>query len=157
MNHSKLLQQAIGVMLAMVFLVGCGSPAVTPVSEAPPATSTPEPLAATPMAAPQTPRLRITNAGTMAVEDLTVLFPEDEIKFGDIPPGTTTDYQDVPNGVYGYAAYRFEIDGKGILQPVTDWVGEEPWGGKAFTYTIGFDSNRPQGMMVQLIEVTIDE
>ena len=80
-------------------------------------TSTPLP---TKTHAPLTARLRINNSGTMDVENLTVLFPEDEIKFGDISAGSTTEYLDVPNGVFGYAAYQFEIDGQMITQSVTD-------------------------------------
>jgi hypothetical protein len=47
MNRQKLLQQVIGVTLVMLLLVGCGAPAVTPVSEAPAATSSPVPSVAT--------------------------------------------------------------------------------------------------------------
>jgi hypothetical protein len=107
--------------------------------------------------APLTARLRIYNSGTMDVENLTVLFPEDEIKFGDISAGSTTEYLDVPNGVFGYAAYQFEIDGQMITQSVTDWVGEVPLGGDTFTYVITFSSSRSQWEMVKLIEVKIDE
>jgi len=101
--------------------------------------------------------LRITNSGTTAVENLVILFPEDEVIFGDIPAGTTTEYQDVPNGVYGYAAYRHGLDGEMMVQSVTDWVGEVPLEGSSFTYTINFNPNRRQGLMVQLKEVTKDE
>jgi hypothetical protein len=38
MSRSKLLQQVIAVTLVMLMLVGCGTPAATPVSEAPAAT-----------------------------------------------------------------------------------------------------------------------
>jgi hypothetical protein len=75
---------------------------------------------------PQTSRLPITNSGTDSVKNLTVQFPHDQIPFGDIPAGTTTEYKEVPSGVFPYAAYRFEMDGQPITQPVIDWVGEEP-------------------------------
>ncbi|NQU29172.1 MAG: hypothetical protein HQ525_00740 [Anaerolineae bacterium] len=117
-------------------------------------TSTPLP---TKTQAPLTARLRIYNSGKMDVENLIVLFPEDGIKFGDISAGSTTEYLDFPNGVFGYAAYQFEIDGQMITQPVTDWVGEVPLDGNTFTYTIDFSSNRPQWEMIKFIEVTIDE
>jgi hypothetical protein len=107
--------------------------------------------------APLTQQLRITNNGKMTVENFSVLFPEDEIQFGSISPGVTTSYQDVPNGVYGYAAYRFDVDGEIITQSVTDWVGEVPLGGDTFTYVITFSSSRSQWEMVKLIEVKIDE
>jgi len=105
----------------------------------------------------QTPRLRMTNSGTIAIKNLTVLFPQDQIEFGDIPAGTMTEYRKVPNGVFRYAAYRFEINGQVITQPVIDWVGEEPMAGNAFTYTIDIDFNRPKLQRVLLISVTRDD
>ncbi|HEY9087875.1 MAG TPA: hypothetical protein VIO36_06880 [Anaerolineaceae bacterium] len=86
-------------------------------------------------------RLRITNAGSAPIKNLTVLFPEEEIFFGDIAAGATTEYLPVKNGVYGYAAYRYELDGEQVTQPVIDWVGEEGKQG-SFTYTIDFDPTR---------------
>ncbi|MCG8349532.1 MAG: hypothetical protein MI924_17335, partial [Chloroflexales bacterium] len=70
-------------------------------------------VACTPPAAqPQTPRLRITNSGAQAIENLIVWFSEDQIEFGDIPAGATTEYKDAPNGIYRYAAYRLEVEGQ---------------------------------------------
>ncbi len=111
----------------------------------------------TPEPTQQHARLRVTNSGDMSVEDLTVHFPESEVRFGDIEAGSTTEYQAVPNGVYGYAAYRFKLNGEVILQPVIDWVGEVPLEGKSFTYVIDFDSSRSQWEMVRLLEVILDE
>jgi hypothetical protein len=105
----------------------------------------------------QSPKLRVTNRGPSAVVNLTVLFPEGEVKVGDISIGSTTEYQEVPNGVYGYAAYRYVLDGELILQPVIDWVGEKPLVGDKFTYLIEFSATRPQWERVRLIEVIIDE
>ena len=104
--------------------------------------------------ATDTPRLRIKNNGSVPVNNLVVLFPEDSIKFGTIAAGTTTEYKDVPNGVFSYAAYQFEIDGEVITQPVIDWVGESPMNGTLFTYIIDFD---PNGARIQLIEVKNDD
>lgn len=106
---------------------------------------------------PTVQRLRVTNSGKIAITNLSILFPEDDIHFGNISPSTTTDYQDIPNGIYGYAAYRFELDGQMVIQPVTDWVGEVPLDGDTFTYVINFNSNRNQGEMVKLLEVKKDE
>jgi hypothetical protein len=107
--------------------------------------------------APGTPRLRITNGGAVTIENLTILFPDDRVEFGDVAPGQTTDYEDVPNGVYSYAAYELEIGGQMVTQPVIDWVGEEPLDGMAFTYTLEIDPGRPLLQSVQLVEVTTDE
>ena len=54
MSHSKLLQQLVGMMLIVLFLVGCGTPAATPVPEAPTTTPMPEPPTATPTPVPPT-------------------------------------------------------------------------------------------------------
>lgn len=63
----------------------------------------------------------------------------------------------VPNGVYRYAAYRLEVNGQTVTQPVLDWVGEEPIDGAAFTYTIALDPGRPLLQIVRLISVTKEE
>jgi hypothetical protein len=107
--------------------------------------------------APGPPRLRISNQGQASIQGLHVLFPEDEIEFGDVPAGATTAYADVPNGIYAYAAYRFIVDGEEITQPVIDWVGEEPMDGEFFTYTIAYDPAGPPIQKIQLLEVTQDE
>jgi hypothetical protein len=106
--------------------------------------------------APDVSRLRIRNGGSFPATKLTVLFPMDQIDFGDVAPGATTAYRPVPNGVYRYAAYRLEVDGQIVTQPVIDWVGEVPMDGTAFTYTIALDPSRPRLQIVQLIGVTED-
>ncbi|HSJ52256.1 MAG TPA: hypothetical protein VLC52_00800 [Anaerolineae bacterium] len=103
------------------------------------------------------PRLRITNAGTVPIENLVVLFPEEEVEFGDVPAGATTDYQPVSNGVYRYAAYRFDLAGSSYTQPVLDWVGEEPIEGEAFTYIIDLDPSRDPVFLIQLQQVQQDQ
>ena len=103
------------------------------------------------------PRLRIRNAGAQPIENLVVLFPEARIEFGDVAAGATTEYLKVPNGVYSYAAYEYEVNGETIVQPVIDWVGEQPMQGSAFTYTVDFDPARTRWEVLQLVEVTRDE
>lgn len=103
--------------------------------------------------------LRVVNTGGEDIEDLTVGFPAGRIEFGDVPAGSTTAYREAPDGVYGYAAFRFKIDGQLVTQPVVDWVGEVPMAGKGFTYTLELvPSSHPfMHRMVQLVEVTVDE
>jgi len=105
---------------------------------------------------PVTHRLRLINNGDYLITDLIVVFPKDQLEFGDIKAGAITEYKDVPNGVYRYAAYKYELNGKVITQPVIDWVGETPLEGVSFTYTIVYDPNRPQGQAIQLLEVMED-
>jgi hypothetical protein len=54
MSYKKLLPHIIGVMLVILFLVGCGGTASTPAVEAPAVTSEPEQAAATPISEPPT-------------------------------------------------------------------------------------------------------
>ena len=103
------------------------------------------------------PRLHVTNSGTMPIDGLVVLFPEGEVAFGDVAAGETTDYETVTNGVYRYAAYRFQLDGQEVTQPVIDWMGEESILGQAFTYVLDYDPARSQVLQVQLLEVIQDE
>ena len=99
---------------------------------------------------PETPKLRIVNRGEQAIQKLTVFFPKDEIPFGDVPAGATTDYQDVPHGVYNAPAFQFEINGQSYNQPVIDWVGDKPMPSERFTYVLEFDSKQGR---INLIEI----
>lgn len=105
---------------------------------------------------PSGPRLRVTNAGSTTIVALTVIFPEDRVYFGDIAPGATSAYQEVPNGVYRYAAYSLEIDGALVTQPVIDWVGEVPLEGQDFTYAIEVHPLGSPFGIVSLLDVTRD-
>ncbi len=116
----------------------------------------PEPTPTAPQPPPAGARLRITNAGSTPIKNLKLLFPEEEVFFGDIPAGGTTSYMEVKNGVYAYAAYRYELDGSLVTQPVIDWVGEEGKQG-AFTYTIDFDPSRAAMQRIMQQAVTQDE
>jgi len=106
----------------------------------------------------QVSHLRVTNDGSITINNLVVRFPQDRIEFGSVPAGTTTEYKGVPNGVFAYAAYEFDVEGEIFTQPVTDWVGESPMSGILFTYTIDFDPNRTNtGDRIRLIEVKNDD
>jgi hypothetical protein len=104
----------------------------------------------------QVSRLRIKNQGTLPIKRLSVLFPDDEVEFGDVAAGATTDYKEVPHGVYHYSAFKLEVKGKMFTQVVSDWIGEQPMKEKAFTYMIDFSPNRDKSEIVHLIKVTED-
>ncbi len=59
--------------------------------------------------------------------------------------------------MYGYAAYRYDLNGETITQPVIDWVGETPMEGNSFTYTIAFNPDNPNMMRIELVNVTRDQ
>jgi hypothetical protein len=86
-----------------------------------------------------------------------VLFPDAEVSFGDVPANATTDYKIFPKGVYGYAAYKYDLNGQTVTQPVIDWVGETPMEGTSFTYTIAFTPDNPNMMRIELVNVTRDQ
>ncbi|MBC7876201.1 MAG: hypothetical protein H7Y59_03435 [Anaerolineales bacterium] len=111
----------------------------------------------TPTQVSKTALLRIINNGSTTITNLVVRFPSDSISFGDVPAGMTTEYKEAPNGVYRYAAYRFEVRGNLISQDVTDWMGEYSMDGNLFTYVIDFDFSRfPMNESVRLIEIKVD-
>ena len=100
--------------------------------------------------------LRVRNAGGAPIMGLVVLFPKNEVAFGDLSAGSTTGYQNAPAGVYGYGAYRFVAEGKTVLQPVIDWVGETPLEGRRFTYSIELITANGQPR-IELRAVTNDD
>lgn len=109
-------------------------------------------------------QLRITNNSDTDITGLVVLFPRlngnleaSRVEFGDVPAGQTTEYQEVPGGVYGYAAYEYTLDNQSVSQFVTDWVGESPMAGSKFTYQIALDLNKVEGNQITLVKVVVDE
>ncbi len=109
-------------------------------------------------------RLRIVNSGNADIQALTVLFPgpsadalATRVRFGDISAGQMTGYQDVPGGVYQYAAYEYTLKGQTVTQPVTDWVGERPMPGRQFTYRIACDPQERPGGQIKLEQVIVDQ
>lgn len=136
--------------VADIILAGCTA---SPVNTAQP--PQPRDVKRSPLPAIKSPQLRLINQGSTAFKQLTVLFPQDRIAFGDIPAHATTAYKPVPHGVFGYAAYSLVVNGKKIIVRVIDWVGEKPMRGNAFTYTIKFVPN--QRRIVELVKVTKDK
>lgn len=114
--------------------------------------------------APMQQQLRVSNTGSIDIKGLVVYFPglhpeaeATKLDFGDLPAGQTSAYQDAPTGVYAYAAYAYSLDGREIMQPVTDWVGEAPIAGEKFTYQIMLSLQKPQGDQMRLTKVLVDE
>ena len=113
---------------------------------------------------PDLQQLRITNSGDTDIVGLVVLFPgsspnaeASRVEFGNIPAGQTSEYQNVPSGVYRYAAYEYVLDGREEGQFVVDWVGETPMVGKKFTYQLELDIQKSIGNQINLVTVFVDE
>ncbi len=94
-------------------------------------------------------QLRLENDSAVALDRVVVIFPHERIIFGPLPPGTTSAFQPVPRGVYGYAAYEVRVNGQTIAQPVEDWVGEQPLAGTHFTYVLTVDLEQPQWQQIR--------
>lgn len=106
---------------------------------------------------PSGQRLRLKNDSTAAIENLTVIFPQERVAFGTLAPNTMSEYKTFANGVYGYAAYEYTLNGETITQPVIDWVGEKPMDGSAFTYTLRFHPASEQFMRIELANAARDQ
>ena len=167
----KLLSRVFISLVLFAMLTGCAagpevSPGVTPGQSTSPVAPT-IPLteseakiqAKTPDAQSQLQRLRITNQSTFTLHNLVVRFPDERIEFGDVPGGTTTEYREISQGVYRYAAYDVEVNGQKYQQSVVDWIGETPMQGESFTYIIEVDPTRWQteGQVIQLVQVSMDQ
>ena len=101
--------------------------------------------------------LRVVNVGDRSVGNLVVLFPGERVTFGDLPGGGATPYHAAGKGVFRYAAYEFQIAGRQQNQPVTDWVGEQPMEGSAFTYSVELvEGRQPSTLVVRLVDVRRD-
>jgi len=152
----------LGVLLTFaLILIGC-TPSGGQGKTNAPISPIPRPTTAmsanTPDARPQPQRLRVTNQGAIILYNLVVIFPDERIVFGDVPAGATTGYQVFSHGVYSYAAYNVEVEGREYMQPVVDWIGEAPRHGEAFTYILEADPTRweTEGQVIRLVKVVED-
>lgn len=109
-------------------------------------------------------QLRITNNSNVDIMGLVVLFPgstwdseASRVEFGNIPTGQTSKYQEVPSGVYRYAAYEYTLNGHVVTQFVIDWVSEKPMTGMKFTYQLLLDPQKVAGDQITLVTVVVDE
>ena len=89
-------------------------------------------------------QLRIYNESSVALQQLTVLFPEDRVEMGDVGAGATTSYREVPHGVGEHASFSFVLNDIPIRQYVADFVGWKPIRGRAFTYHVRVERGRSQ-------------
>lgn len=87
------------------------------------------------------------------IRQLTVLFPEDEVEFGDVGAETFFMYREVPRGVGPYASFRFVLDEAPIEQNVAGFAGWTPMKGVAFTYRVRVEPGRFQPFLNTLAVV----
>ena len=150
-----------GVFILLIFIImGC-TPVANQKATAQKSQPTPTGLLSSTLA-PQ--KLRITNQSAYTIHDLFVRFPEEWVKFGDVLPGETTDYQVVSLGVYRYSGYKIELNGQVYEQVPYDFMGESPMNGNAFTYVLILDPIRKTDPVqktgievIQLVQVKKDQ
>ncbi len=157
----------LSLIMALIILSGCQPPTATTKAtstvKASPSTILVPTITATPAEGLSNvsplQKLRIINQSNIHIQNLVVVFPDERIAFGDVSGVASTNYRDVPQGVYRYAAYTFEVNGQKYDQPVVDWVGETPMQGEKFTFIIDVDPARWQSeaQMIQLVKVSIDQ
>jgi hypothetical protein len=93
--------------------------------------------------------LRVANESSVPFDRVEVRFPGQDLDFGGVPAGTTTDYQLAP-GAYRYGYIEVEYNGKVYtLQPI-DYVGEERLSGGRYTFAL--DLLEPQFVILRFRE-----
>ena len=112
---------------AFALIVGCNvDPPIAPNLPPPPK----------PAGAPHS-RLRVHNVGSLAIRELVIMFPYEDVRFGDVGNGTTTKYLTFPEGSIHWR--RLATGGKVAScrgGAVTDWLGERPLPVGDFTYEL---------------------
>jgi len=79
--------------------------------------------------------IRVANRSDVLMSNVVVKFPSQTETYGDIAPGSATDYRKV-NRAYPYAYVEAVVSGnQAILQPI-DYVGERLLAGGNYTYEL---------------------
>lgn len=104
---------------------------------------------------PATPALRVHNTGAVSLASLIVGFPTERASFGDVPPGGTSGYVPIAQGVYTFASYSFRYEGKVIDQLLFDFMGANRLSGRRFTYNLRLTAG-PYGPYIDLVSITTD-
>lgn len=132
MNMVRAARATLALLVALT-LCSCAQPASAPPASEPGSSVS---------------RIRVVNDSTEELRDLHLLFPEDEVVVGDVAAGAASGYVEVPQGVYGYSAFRYLHGGESVVQRVTDFVGESPLPIDDYTYLLGVDSDREDRLVL---------
>jgi hypothetical protein len=83
-------------------------------------------------------RIRIQNAGALDFTRTLVVYPEQQVQYGLVRAGTSTEYRELSKA-YRYAYIEVEAGGRRyVLQPI-DYVGERLLGSGSYTYRVTVD------------------
>ncbi len=87
--------------------------------------------------------IRLSNVSGFDYENIVVIASGDEVDYGDLMAGETSDYK-VFEKAYQYAYVELEIEGNTYtIQPI-DYVGETPLENGAYTYQIDANDSQEQ-------------
>lgn len=81
------------------------------------------------------PQIRLWNRSERDMENITVIFPEQEEDYADIPAGHTSDYRAV-EPAYRYAYIHLTSAGEAYVWQPIDYVGETPLEPGYYTYAL---------------------
>lgn len=156
----------VPLLLACLAAAGCAG-AETPVAPTGPAAPG-VPVASPPL--PEAPiptagaRVRVVNTGRYAIDSLSLVFPREELRIGNLPVDGTSGYVTSVHGVYEGPVFRFFLGGDVAMGPGRPEVAlppPAPLGGYAFTFYVeiaGVDGpEMTQSFHVRIARITRDE
>ena len=99
---------------------------------------------------PASPEIRVLNASSRTMEDVTVGFPDEQVFYGTLAPGAASGYRAVDRA-YRYAYVRTIMDGDTVvLQPI-DYVGETLLEPGYYTYRLSLAESDGSWLTLELV------
>ena len=80
-------------------------------------------------------RIRVENASSLQMNNIQVQFPEENVNYGDLPPGEESEYATVSKA-YRYAFVSTTAGGNEIILQPIDFVGEKLLEPGSYTYIL---------------------
>jgi len=151
-KNRPFILRSLGMLMLLSLLIGCHVQRTKEYDQRQTVTASSAICDAAGVAAPC---VRVTNSSQHDIDELRLGFASESIQIGNLAANSTSAYQTASRGVYSYSAFGYVIDGEEQVQPVTDFVGEAPLKGGAFTFVLGYDPNLRYP--VQRIKVTEDD
>jgi len=93
--------------------------------------------------------IRIRNASTYSLENITVKTPGGQNSYGTVASGQASDYQ-VFSKAYSYAYVNVTVQGQELLIQPIDYVGERPLAAGRYTYVLDIVADTPNRLTLRL-------
>lgn len=84
-------------------------------------------------------QIRVANASAFTMEQVTIGFPSQEVQYGTLAAGATSEYRDVEQA-YRYAAVTVMVEDERLVMQPIDFVGESLLAPGRYTYVLDVDS-----------------